>query len=68
MRKYIFNGKILTVAVGAWSAIRQTRVGPRDWRLALAWASWAITAALAIGAVIQNDNAEKAKALENPHR
>lgn len=65
MRKYLFNGKILTAAVGAWSAIHQTRVGPRDWRLALVWASWAITAALAVGAVIQDDQNEKAKALKS---
>ncbi|MEO6828094.1 MAG: hypothetical protein ABI255_10340 [Microbacteriaceae bacterium] len=68
MRKYLFNGKILTAAVGAWSAIRQTRVGPRDWRLALGWASWAITAALAIGTVIQSNRDEQVKALENSRR
>lgn len=37
MRKYLFNGAIISAAVSAVSVINATRKGPRDWRLALIW-------------------------------
>jgi hypothetical protein len=51
MRKFIFNTAVLSAAFGGWSVIQKTRNGPRDWRLALAWANWAIALTLAIGSV-----------------
>ncbi|MCS5716539.1 hypothetical protein N1027_00125 [Herbiconiux sp. CPCC 205763] len=63
MRKYILNSSIIGAAIGAFSAIQTTRKGPRDWRLILMWISWAITVALAIGSVMQQD--EDARELED---
>lgn len=51
MRKYILNGSILSALFGAWSTIKTTQSGPRDWRLVLMWLSWIITVAIAIGTV-----------------
>jgi len=52
VRKFIFNGSILSAAFGGISAFRATKQGPRDWRTALLWVSWAATLASAIGTVI----------------
>lgn len=68
MRKYVFNGKILSTVFGAWSTIQATRKGPRDWRLILVWASWAISAAMAVTAVVQEAQEEKARELEDQNR
>ncbi|QJU54298.1 hypothetical protein SCB71_14225 [Herbiconiux sp. KACC 21604] len=62
MRKYILNTSIISSVIGAVSAIQTTRKGPRDWRLVLMWVSWAITVALAIGSVMEQD--EDARELE----
>ena len=59
MRKYILNTSVIGAVIGAWSVIQTTRRGPRDWRLALMWASWGITVALAIGAVLADDKAAR---------
>ena len=52
MRKFIFNGTIISAVFGGISAFRATREGPRDWRTALLWISWAATLASAVGTVI----------------
>ena len=52
MRKFLFSGAVLSAVFGGVSAIRATREGPRDWRTALLWVSWAATLATAIGTVI----------------
>ncbi|WP_368498972.1 hypothetical protein [Herbiconiux sp. A18JL235] len=62
MRKYILNTSIISSVIGAVSAVQTTRKGPRDWRLVLMWVSWAITVALAIGSVMEQD--EDARELE----
>lgn len=54
MRKFLFNGAILSAAVHAVSVINTTRKGPRDWRLALMWASWGISVAIAVGTIIED--------------
>lgn len=54
MRKFIFNGSILSALFGGISAFRATKQGPRDWRTALLWISWAATLASAIGTVIMD--------------
>ncbi|SMH47012.1 hypothetical protein SAMN06295885_2883 [Rathayibacter oskolensis] len=51
MRKFILNSSVISAIVGGWSILQTTRKGPRDWRLALQWASWAISVAVAIGSV-----------------
>ena len=52
MRKFLFSGAVLSAVFGGVSAVRATREGPRDWRTALLWVSWAATIASAIGTVI----------------
>lgn len=60
MRKYIFNGSLISAIFGGLNAIRATRKGPRDWRLALLWVSWGLAVALAVGNVIdQTREAER---------
>ena len=52
MRKFLFSGAVLSALFGGISAFRATREGPRDWRTALLWVSWAATLASAIGTVV----------------
>jgi hypothetical protein len=54
MRKYLFNGAILSAVFGGISAFRSSKEGPRDWRTALLWVSWAATMATAVGTVIMD--------------
>jgi hypothetical protein len=63
MRKFIFNGSIISAIFGGLGVVQTTRKGPRDWRLALMWISWAATLAIAIGTVI--DAANDADAIED---
>jgi len=56
MRKYLFNGTLLSAIVGGWSTFQVTRQGPRDWRLILMWISWGLTVAIAIGTIIKDAN------------
>ncbi|NNC11070.1 hypothetical protein HII28_04140 [Planctomonas sp. JC2975] len=51
MRKYLLNWSVLSTALGVIAVIQATRNGPRDWRLLLAWAGWALSLAVAITAV-----------------
>ncbi len=53
MRKFLFNGSMISAIFGAWGVIQTTRRGPRDWRLALMWVSWGISVAIAVGTVVQ---------------
>ena len=57
MRKYLFNGTLLSAIVGGWSTFQVTRQGPRDWRLILMWISWGITVAIAIGTIVKETDA-----------
>jgi hypothetical protein len=52
VRKFIFNGTVISAVFGGISAFRATRQGPRDWRTVLLWVSWAATLASAVGTVI----------------
>lgn len=63
MRKYIFNTSVIGAIFGGITAVNATRRGPRDWRLILLWASWAISVALAVGTVMQED--EEARELDS---
>jgi hypothetical protein len=55
MRKYVLSGAVISAVFGGLSIIRATREGPRDWRLILMWVSWALSVAIAVGSVIQQD-------------
>lgn len=53
MRKYLFGTGILTAITGGLTLLRGLRSDERfTWRMALAWLSWGISLALAIGAVV----------------
>jgi len=64
MRKYLFNPGVLSSVAGGLSVLKATRQGPRDWRLALLWASWGIGVALAVGAVAQREEVVRQHELE----
>lgn len=53
MRKYLFNGAVITAAIGLWTTIKSSKDGPRDWRIPLMWINAGISLALAVGAVLQ---------------
>ncbi|TPW73609.1 hypothetical protein [Schumannella sp. 10F1B-5-1] len=57
MRKYLLNTSVLSSLFGAFGLLQTTRKGPRDWRLVLMWISWAMTVAIAVGTVIEENNA-----------
>ncbi|MGO3886036.1 MAG: hypothetical protein ACTJHU_07045 [Mycetocola sp.] len=59
MRKYLLNTSVLGSVAGAWSVVRATKDGPRDWRLVLLWVSWGIGVALAVGSVIEQSKEER---------
>lgn len=53
MRKFIFNGAIISAAIGLWTTIQTTKGGPRDWRVPLMWISAALSLVIAVGTVVQ---------------
>lgn len=68
MRKYLFNAGFISSLTSAVPVLKATKSGPRDWRLALLWASWGIGVALALGAVGQREDAIKRNELERALR
>jgi hypothetical protein len=58
MRKYLFGTGIISAFTSGMTLLKAMREGQRfTWRTALAWASWAITLALAIGAIVDTRRA-----------
>ncbi|WP_423918271.1 hypothetical protein ACPEEZ_10085 [Frigoribacterium sp. 2-23] len=53
MRKFLFNGAILSSAFSGFSLLRSLSSGPRDWRLLLNVVAWAATTAIAVGNVLE---------------
>jgi hypothetical protein len=56
MRKYIFNGAMLSAAISIWTTVRRTKEGLRGWRVVLLWVSSAISVAIAISTVIEESH------------
>lgn len=56
MRKFLFNGSIISAIFGGFTTIQATRKGPRDWRTIMMWVAWAATLAVAVGTVIKEAN------------
>lgn len=56
MRKFIFSSAMIGVIAGGVNILSATKQGPRDWRLLLMWIGWALSAAVAIGTVIEDAN------------
>ncbi len=61
MRKFLFNGSMISAIFGAWGVVQTTRKGPRDWRLVLMWISWGLSVAIAVGTVVKDADAERAE-------
>ncbi|MDJ1113566.1 hypothetical protein [Microbacterium dauci] len=62
MRKYVFGTGLLSAITGGLTLLRSARSDePFTWRTALAWLSWGITLALAIGSVVDTRRAARAK-------
>jgi len=59
VRKFIFSGTVLSALFGGWSTVQATRKGPRDWRLALMWAVWGLTVAIAVGTVLKEQDIDE---------
>lgn len=60
MRRYVFGTGIVGAVTSGLSLLRDMRDGaPFTWRSALAWLSWGITLALAIGAIVDTRHAEE---------
>ena len=60
MRKYLFGTGIIGAVTGGLTLLRALRDdAPFTWRTALAWLSWGITLALAIGAIVDTRRASR---------
>lgn len=60
MRKYLFSTGLFTTVTAGLTLIRGLREDqPFTWRTALAWLSWGITLALAIGSIVDTRRASK---------
>lgn len=60
MRNYVFGTGLVSAVTGGLALLRAMRENePFTWRVALAWLSWGITLALAIGAVVDTRRARR---------
>ncbi|GAA1676101.1 hypothetical protein [Microbacterium lacus] len=62
MRKYLFGTGLVSAVMGGVTLLRSLRSEETfTWRTALAWLSWGITLALAIGSVVDTRRASRGK-------
>lgn len=62
MRRYLFSTGLVTAIVGGITLLRGLRSEERfTWRMGLAWVSWGISLALAIGAIVDTRRASVGK-------
>ena len=67
LRKYLFNGAIITSVLSGVQSLRQQRNAPKDWRTYLGWGAWGLTTAVAVGTVRINSIEEsKPESLRKP--
>lgn len=69
MRKYLFQTGLFSAITAGVTLLRSARENePFTWRVALAWLSWGITLALAVGAIVDTRRASRGKliALDSP--
>lgn len=57
--RYLFSTGLIGAITAGISLLRGSRETPVTWRAVLAWASWGITLALAIGAIVDLRRAER---------
>lgn len=53
MRKYLFGTGIIGALTSGYSLLRGTREEQFTWRTVVAWLSWGLTLALAIGTIVE---------------
>jgi hypothetical protein len=63
-RRFLLNPGVITSVAGGIGVLKKTREGPRDLRLALLWASWAVGVGLAVAAVEKKDEEVRQEELE----
>ena len=62
MRRYLFGTGIITAVMGGITLLRGLRSEDRfTWRVGLAWLSWGISLALAIGTIVDTRRASMGK-------
>jgi hypothetical protein len=59
LRKYLFNGAVISSITSGLSAFRAQRKAPNDWRTALSWAGWVISLIVTIGTVRIDSRAQE---------
>lgn len=50
--RYLFGTGLVGVVTSGISLLRASKDAPFTWRIALTWASWAISVAMVIGAIV----------------
>lgn len=64
MRTYLFGTGLFSAIVSGMTLLRSARDDtPFTWRTALAWASWGITLALAVGAIVDTRRASRGRVI-----
>lgn len=68
MRNYLFASGLFGAITSGIALLRGTRDAPITWRAVLAWLSWGITIALAVGAIVdfRRDERGETVALDSP--
>lgn len=62
MRKYVFGTGIISAVTSGLALLRAARDdAPFSWRTALAWLSWGITFALAVGTIVDTYRASRGR-------
>lgn len=63
MRNYLFASGLFGAVTSGIALLRGTRDAPITWRAVLAWLSWGITIALAVGAIVDFRRDERGEAV-----
>jgi hypothetical protein len=65
MRKYLFGTGLISAVIGGITLLRGLRSEDRfTWRVGLAWLSWGISLALAIGTIVDVRRASMGKLID----
>jgi hypothetical protein len=65
MRRYLFGTGLITAVMGGVTLLRGLRSEDRfTWRVALAWLSWGISLALAIGTIVDTRRASRGQLVD----
>ncbi|MFM6967807.1 MAG: hypothetical protein ACKOWN_02600 [Microbacteriaceae bacterium] len=61
MRRFLLNGGFLAALFPVIGLLKTTITGKRDWRLILAWVSWAFSLAVVIATILNPTEEELAE-------